>query len=73
MVDRFPIELDTAYTEGAVSLALDIPLSTLANARRSGSLRYVKRGRRIVILGRHLLKWLDPDSQSADSMEGGVS
>jgi hypothetical protein len=72
MIDRFPIDPDTAYTEGAVSLALDIPLSTLATARRSGSLRFVKRGRRVVILGRHLLRWLDPDRQSEDLVEGGV-
>lgn len=65
MIDRFPIDPDTAYTEGAISLALDIPLATLANARRTGSLRFVRRGRRVVILGRHLLSWLDPDHKLA--------
>jgi hypothetical protein len=48
------------YSEGAVALALDIPLTTLRHARRRGELRYVRRGRRVLLHGRDLLDWLTP-------------
>ncbi len=48
------------YAEPAVALALDIPLATMRAARRRGELRFVRRGRRVLIHGRDLLHWLTP-------------
>jgi Helix-turn-helix domain len=59
-----PVQIDPAaiYTEGAIALALDITLATLSRARNRGELRYVRRGRRVLIHGRDLLAWLTPDA-----------
>ena len=54
------IDPNGVYEEGSVSLALDIPLATLARARRAGELRFVRRGRRVFYTGRNLFAWLDP-------------
>jgi len=60
-----PIQIDPAayYHAGAVALILDVPLATLAQARRRGELRYVRRGRRILIRGEWLIDWLTPHQQ----------
>jgi hypothetical protein len=62
MANTLPIHPDTVYTEGAVALALDLPTGTLRRARREGRLRYTRQGRRVLILGRWLLDWLDADA-----------
>jgi hypothetical protein len=62
MTSTLPIHPDTVYTEGAVATALDIPLATLARARRSGRLRFTRQGRRVLLLGRWLLDWLQNDA-----------
>lgn len=54
------IEPDAYYHAGAVALALDVPLSVLDRARRRGELRYVRRGRRVLIRGDWILAWLTP-------------
>jgi hypothetical protein len=56
------IDPETIYDTGAVVLALDIPSSTLARARREGRLRYTRQGRRVLYLGRWLLDWLAADA-----------
>lgn len=61
MATTIQIDPTAVYDEGAVALALDLPLNTLLRARRSGELRFVRRGRRVFITGRHLLAWLTPD------------
>ena len=63
MPTTLPIDPDTIYTEGAVAVALDIPLATLARARREGRLRYSRQGPRVLIRGAWLLAWLEADSQ----------
>lgn len=60
------IDPNGVYEEGAVSLALDITLASLSKARRSGELRFVRRGRHVFITGRNLLEWLDPSSGSGE-------
>jgi hypothetical protein len=65
MLSALPIDPDTVYTEGSVSLALDLPLATLARARREGRLRYSRQGQRILILGQWLLDWLNATSLPA--------
>jgi hypothetical protein len=59
------IDPDAVYEEGTISLTLDVRLATLARARWNGELKFVRRGNRIFILGRHLLSWLDPDQAGA--------
>jgi hypothetical protein len=57
------IDPEHIYDDGAVVLALDIPSSTLMKARREGSLRYTRKGRRVLYLGQWLLDWLSSDAK----------
>jgi hypothetical protein len=53
------IDPNAVYTEGDISLGLDLPTATIRRARREGRLRYTREGPRVLILGRWLLDWLD--------------
>jgi hypothetical protein len=73
MANTLSIDPDTVYSEGAVSLALDLPLSTLLRERREGRLRYTRKGNRVLILGRWLLTWLEhEDGRGNPRKEGGA-
>jgi hypothetical protein len=61
MANTLSIDPTTVYDEGAVSLALDIPLSTIDRARRSGRLRFARTGRRVFILGKWLIQWFETE------------
>ena len=72
MANQLLIEPKTIYDEGAISLALDIPLDTLNKARRDGSLRYTRKGRRVFFLGQWLLDWFtDQDPKQAARVAQG--
>lgn len=62
----YRIDPEQWYDIGAVVLALDIPSSTLARARRKGQLRYTRKGRRVLFLGRWLLDWLTDASGESE-------
>ena len=67
MATKLQIDADTVYDEEEISLSLDIPTATLCRERRTGRLRYTRKGRRVLILGRWLLDWLAKD----DAKKGG--
>jgi hypothetical protein len=64
MPTTFKIDPDEVYDTGAVVLGLDLPSSTLARARRAGSLRYSRKGRRVFYMGQWLLDWLTCDTSN---------
>lgn len=63
-----PLLIDPAavYDDAAIVLHLGIPSSVLARARRSGELRFRRRGRRNYYLGRSLLDWLTGSAMTAN-------
>jgi hypothetical protein len=61
MANTLVLDPNAIYDEGAISLALDISLSTLDRARRLGQLRYARKGHRIFFRGQWLLDWFDAD------------
>jgi len=63
MANSLQIDPGSIYDEGAVSLALDIPLSTLERARREGRLRFTRKGRRVFFVGRWLLEWFASEAE----------
>jgi hypothetical protein len=63
MLKALPIEAQAIYTEGAIALALGIPLATLSRARREKTLRFTRKGRRVLILGQWLLDWMESDAE----------
>jgi hypothetical protein len=56
------IDPNSVYTEGAISIALDIPLATLTRARREGRLQFTRKGKRVLLFGQWVLNWLKIDS-----------
>jgi hypothetical protein len=66
MGSTLSIVADTIYTEGAISLALDIPLAALARARREKRLRFTRQGRRVLIRGAWVLAWLEADADARE-------
>ena len=71
MAPCLSIEPNAVYDEGTIALALGLSLASLASARKSGALRYVRKGRRVLILGRSLLSWLEPPQ--ANPIAGGTN
>jgi hypothetical protein len=46
------------YDDVSLYAALEVSAATLARARRQGTLRYSRQGRRILYLGEWVLAWL---------------
>lgn len=67
MHDVVRLEQSGVYDDGSLQLLLGLSPSSLAAARRAGSLRYCRKGRRILYLGRWVLEWID----TSQEREGG--
>ena len=65
MKQQVSIAPDSVYDDGALYLALGLTPATLAQARRSGTLRFSRKGKRTFYLGQWILDWLKTDSGKA--------
>ncbi len=63
MQDTFVLEPDGLYNDGSLYLALGLTPATLAHARRSGELRFTRKGKRTLYLGQWVLDWIKADSR----------
>ncbi len=63
------IDPDGIYTDHDVRRALDLDLSltALRRARRSGDLRFVRKGRCVLYRGSWLLAWVEGDNKVGES------
>jgi hypothetical protein len=59
MIDPVLILPEAIYDDGALHQALGLTSTTLAAARRAGSLRYTRQGKRVLYRGAWVLSWLD--------------
>jgi hypothetical protein len=57
-ITPLPIQADAVYDDGVLILALGITHATLARARKSGELRFTRKGKRALYLGRWVLEWM---------------
>lgn len=65
------IELDGVYDDDILYAVLGVSAQTLARSRRDGSLRYTRKGKRILYLGRWVLSWLVAGvDEMSDQREG---
>jgi hypothetical protein len=69
MIAPSQIDPHAVYDDGAIVIVLDIPSTTLARARHDGTLQYVRKGRRILYLGKWILDWLEKGAK----FDGGKS
>ena len=62
MIEPVTIEPDAVYDDAALRQALGLSAATLANARRVGSLRSSRQGKRTLYTGAWVLAWLESDA-----------
>ncbi len=59
MIEPIRIEPEALYDDGSLRQALGLTPTTLAPARRAGSLRYTRTGKRIFYKGAWVSAWLE--------------
>jgi hypothetical protein len=59
MIEPVRIEPEALYDDGSVRQALGLTATSLAAARRAGSLRFTRQGKRTLYKGAWILAWLD--------------
>jgi hypothetical protein len=67
MLHPVSIEPEAIYDDGSLRQALGVTDASLAAARRSGSLRFTRQGKRVLYLGKWITSWLE--SQAAPQSE----
>jgi hypothetical protein len=76
MIEPVSIEPDALYDDGSLRQALGLTANALANARRAGTLRFTRQGKRTLYLGRWILDWFESAPAATPSKareEGGAS
>lgn len=58
VTDPVKIDPDAIYGDGQIRLLLGLTSSTIAKARRDGSLRYSRKGRQLYYRGQDVIAWL---------------
>jgi hypothetical protein len=67
MIEPVLIEPEAVYDDGSLRQALGLTDSALAAARKNGSLRFTRQGKRVLYLGKWITSWLE--SQAAPQRE----
>jgi hypothetical protein len=64
-----PVRIDPhgIYDDGALVLSLGLTHAALRRARRAGSLRHTRSGRRILYLGQWVLDWFEGEPNGIDA------
>jgi hypothetical protein len=65
MIEPVRIEPEALYDDGSLRQALGLTPATLAAARRAGSLRYTRTGKRIFYKGAWVSAWLETATATA--------
>ncbi len=67
MIDAVSIEPTCVYDDSCLQAGIGISPTTLAQARRSGKLRFARTGKRVLYLGKWLIEWLEQDATETSS------
>ena len=59
MIEPVLIKPEALYDDGSLRQALGLTEAALATARRAGTLRYARQGKRTLYLGKWVLAWLE--------------
>ena len=65
------ISPDAFYDDAALYVALDLRAPTLARARQSGELRFVRKGQRTLYLGAWIIDWLTAEVRPGGTTHAG--
>jgi hypothetical protein len=69
MQQQVSIAPDSIYDDGALHLALGLTPATLSQARRSGELRFTRKGKRTLYLGQWVLEWIKSNSRKEEERD----
>lgn len=61
--EPFKIDPDGFYTNGQLRLLLNVSSRALAAARRTGQLRYARKGMVVIYRGAWVIDWLESESK----------
>jgi hypothetical protein len=64
MIESILIDPEALYDDGSLRQAVGLTRSSLARARKGGSLRYTHQGKRILYKGAWIIAWLEADAAS---------
>ncbi|HKM56192.1 MAG TPA: hypothetical protein VJY33_22480 [Isosphaeraceae bacterium] len=70
MVEPVRIDSEAFYDDGSLRQSLGLTPATLAGARRAGSLRYTRQGKRTLYKGTWILAWLEATATSPQTAAG---
>jgi hypothetical protein len=70
MIEPVRIDPESLLDDGSLRQVLGLTPSTLAAARRRGSLRYTRQGKRILYKGAWVLAWLEAEPNANRPREG---
>jgi hypothetical protein len=59
MIEPVLIEPEAVYDDGSLRQTLGLTEAALAAARRSGSLRFTRQGKRVLYFGKWITSWLE--------------
>jgi hypothetical protein len=62
MHEGYSIDPNHVYDDGSLYMTLGLTPATLAQARRSGELKFTRKGKRTLYLGQWVLDWIRADS-----------
>ena len=62
MIEPVSIDLEALDDDGSLRQALGLTDAVLANARRAGTLRYTRQGKRTLYMGKWILAWLESEA-----------
>jgi hypothetical protein len=78
MIEPVQIDPEALYDDGALQQALGLTSAALAKARKAGTLRHTRQGKRTLYKGAWILEWLESESGPTEAPErrprrGGAS
>ncbi len=73
MIEPVMIEPEALYDDGALRQCIGLTPATLAAARRDGTLRHTRKGKRTLYKGEWILSWLESGAAPTEPRrpEGG--
>jgi hypothetical protein len=68
MIAAVKIEPEAIFDDTALTLTFGVTPTAIAKARRNGTLRYTRKGRRVLYFGRWVIEWLGKaEEEQADT------
>jgi hypothetical protein len=71
MIEPVRVDPEAVYDDGALYQTFGLTAAALSSARRAGTLRYTRQGKRTLYLGKWILDWLESQAAPVTSRHRG--